>query len=157
VWGWLGGATLIALGFLLNVGHLPGIAAKIPEFTDSNLRLTIGIVLPFIIAGLPEELFFRGFLQTRLEKLWNAPVAIFVSGVLFTAWHLPSRYFLASGIEGSAGDLSSVLLGTGVPVFVVSVFFGWHWARYRNLPLLILVHWAIDILPSLNSFFKIQF
>ena len=156
-WGWLKGAALIALGFLLNARHLSGISDKLPEFADVNLRLALGIVFLFFIAGLLEELFFRGYLQTRLEKLWNAPLAILVSGLLFTAWHLPSRYFLASGVEGNAGDLTSVFLGTGVPVFLVSLFFGWHWARYRNLPLLILVHWAIDILPSLNSFFQIKF
>jgi len=156
-WGWIKGAALIVLGFLLNARHLSGILDQLPEFADANLRLALGIVLPFFIAGLPEELFFRGYLQTRLERLWNAPVAILASAVLFTAWHLPSRYFLASGIEGNAGDLTSLLLGTGVPVFLVSLFFGWHWARYRNLPLLILVHWAIDILPSLSSFFQIKF
>jgi len=36
------------------------------------------------------------------------------------------------------------------------LYFGWHWARYRNLPLLICAHWAIDILPSLSSFFGIS-
>ncbi|MFN3761521.1 MAG: type II CAAX prenyl endopeptidase Rce1 family protein [Algoriphagus aquaeductus] len=95
-------------------------------------------------------------LQTRLEKLWNTPIAILVSGLLFTAWHLPSRFLLANGVEGQAGDWVSILLGTGLPVFLVSCFFGWHWARYRNLPLLIGVHWAIDILPSLSSFFGVS-
>jgi membrane protease YdiL (CAAX protease family) len=121
-----------------------------------TLRWMIGILLPLLIAGLPEELFFRGMLQTRLEKRWNTTVAILVSGILFTAWHLPSRFFLASGVEGQAGDLASVILGTGVPVLLVSLFFGWHWARYRNIPLLICTHWAIDILPSLSSFFGIS-
>lgn len=150
------GAFLVLMGFLMNTRHISRIAEAMPNFEDSELRLLLGTILPLLIAGLPEELFFRGMLQTRLEKLWNTPLAILVSGLLFTAWHLPSRFFLANGVEGQAGDLISVLIGTGIPVFLVSCFFGWHWARYRNLPLLILVHWAIDILPSLSSFFGLR-
>lgn len=150
------GALLVAFGFFLNTRHIPRIAEAFPNFEDAEIRLVIGILLPLMIAGLPEELFFRGILQTRLEKLWNTPFAIIVSSLLFTAWHLPSRFFLANGVEGQAGDLFSVLIGTGLPVFMISCFFGWHWSRYRNLPLLILVHWAIDTLPSLSSFFGVS-
>ncbi|OOG76760.1 CPBP family intramembrane glutamic endopeptidase [Algoriphagus sp. A40] len=150
------GGLLIALGFSLNLRYISKITEQLPVIEDAGLRLFVGTFLPLLIAGLPEELFFRGMLQTRLEKIWNAQLAVVISGLLFTAWHLPSRFFLANGVEGQAGDLGSVLLGTGLPVFLVSCFFGWHWARYRNLPLLILVHWAIDILPSLSSFFGVS-
>lgn len=150
------GILLIAFGFFLNAGHIAPISEKMGEFSDAPIRLLLGIILPFFIAGLPEELFFRGYLQTRLEKITNPMFAILVSGVLFTAWHLPTRFFLAHGVEGQAGDFSSILVGTGGPVMIISIFFGWHWARFRNLPLLILVHWAIDILPSLSSFFQIH-
>lgn len=150
------GAILVAFGFFLNTRHIPRIADAFSNFDDAEIRFVVGILLPLLIAGLPEELFFRGMLQTRLEKLWNAPMAILVSSLLFTAWHLPSRFLLANGVEGQAGDLVSVLIGTGLPVFLISCFFGWHWARYRNLPLLILVHWSIDTLPSLSSFFGVS-
>lgn len=150
------GALLISVGFFLNTRHIPRIAESMSSFEDSELRFFLGIVFPLLIAGLPEEFFFRGMLQTRLEKRWNTTLAILVSGLLFTAWHLPSRFLLANGVEGQAGDLASVLLGTGVPVFVISCFFGWHWARYRNLPVLILAHWAVDLLPSLSSFFGVS-
>lgn len=152
----INGALLITIDFLLNIRHISRVSEAMPSFEDAEFRLILGIVIPLLIAGLPEELFFRGMLQTRLEKLWNTPIAILVSGLLFTAWHLPSRYLLANGVEGQAGDWVSILLGTGLPVFLVSCFFGWHWARYRNLPLLIGVHWAIDILPSLSSFFGVS-
>ena len=156
LFSWIKGILLILAGFGLNVRHIPAIMEQATLVDYPTLRWLIGILLPLLIAGLPEELFFRGMLQTRLEKRWNTPLAILVSGLLFTAWHLPSRFFLASGVEGQAGDWSSILLGTGIPVLLVSLFFGWHWARYRNLPLLICTHWAIDILPSLSSFFGIK-
>lgn len=150
------GALLVSFGFFLNTRHIPRIAEAIPNFEDAEIRMALGVLLPLLIAGLPEELFFRGMLQTRLERLWNTPLAILVSGLLFTAWHLPSRFLLANGVEGQAGNLASVILGTGLPVFVISCFFGWHWARYRNLPVLVLAHWAVDILPSLSSFFGVS-
>jgi len=83
--------------------------------------------------------------------LWRLP-AILIASLLFTLWHLPPRYLLSSGVEGAAGDLGSVLLGTGLPVFVVGLIFAWAWARWRSLPHLVLAHWAIDLLPSVSSF-----
>jgi membrane protease YdiL (CAAX protease family) len=68
---------------------------------------------------------------------------------------LPSRFLLSRGVEGEAGDFLSVVLGTGVPVFVAGLFFALHWDRYRNLPLLMALHWGIDTLPSLSSYFKV--
>lgn len=51
------------------------------------------------------------------------------TALLFTAWHLPTRFLLADGIEGKAGDLGSVLVGTGIPVLLVGIVFGWTWDR----------------------------
>ncbi len=146
---------LFSAGFLLNSGHMQSIRESFGNFTDSPARLVVGIIMPLFIAAIPEEFFFRGFLQTRLEKKWNRTTAILVSTLLFAAWHLPSRYLLANGAEGQAGDWGQVLLLTGIPVFIVGVIFAIHWSRYRNIVLLVLTHWAIDILPSVSSYFKI--
>ena len=153
---WIWGSILVLFGFFLNARHIPRIQDQFPLFEDAPLRLMVGVFLPLLIAGLPEELFFRGYLQTRLEKKTNRLLAILTSSLLFTAWHMPSRYLLAQRLEGEAGDFMSILVGTGIPVFVVSLFFGFHWSRYQNIVLLILVHWAIDILPSLSSFFQVK-
>lgn len=153
---WIWGSTLVLFGFFMNARHIPRIQDQFPLFEDAPVRLVVGVLLPLLIAGLPEELFFRGYLQTRLEKKTNRMLAILISSLLFTAWHLPSRYLLAQGVEGQAGNFLSILTGTGIPVFVISLFFGFHWSRYRNIVLLILVHWAIDILPSLSSFFQVK-
>ncbi len=113
--------------------------------------------MPLLIAGFPEEFVFRGILQTRLEKVWGRVAAITVSVLLFTAWHIPTRYLLAQGVEGSAGDLTSVLLGTGVPVLIVGSVFALLWDRYRNLPALIAAHWGVDVLPALIAFLGIDY
>lgn len=151
------GLFFILIGFFLNAGQIRPIQQNFYLFEDSLLRLVVGVMMPLFIAALPEELFFRGYLQTRLEKKWNRFSAILVSTLLFTAWHLPTRYLLSNGVEGQAGDLEGILLNTGLPVFIIGFFFAMHWCRNRNIIFLILVHWAIDILPSVSSYFKIQF
>jgi membrane protease YdiL (CAAX protease family) len=150
-------AIMVILGFFLNASHLPKIIEAAGHFPDAGIRLLVGVIMPLVTAALPEELYFRGYLQTRLEQKWGRVVAILLSSVLFTAWHLPSRYLLSSGVEGQAGDFAGVLLQTGLPVFIIGIIFGIHWSRYRNIILLILTHWAIDILPSVSSYFKIRF
>lgn len=151
------GLFFILSGFFLNAGQIRPIQQNFYLFEDSVLRLVVGVMMPLFIAALPEELFFRGYLQTRLEKKWNRFSAILISTLLFTAWHLPTRYLLSNGVEGQAGDLEGILLNTGLPVFIIGFFFAMHWCRNRNIIFLILVHWAIDILPSVSSYFKIQF
>jgi uncharacterized protein len=148
---------MVAIGFLLNSSKLKPIQENFSNFPDAPLRLIMGIMMPLFTTGIPEELFFRGYLQTRLEKKWNRLAAILVSTVLFAAWHLPSRFLLANGSEGQAGDWGSVVIHTGIPVFIVGLVFSLHWSRYRNIVLLVLTHWAIDILPSVGSYFKIPF
>lgn len=150
-------AFMVVLGFFLNASHLKPLGNTIDTFSDAPLRLTLGIVMPLFTAALPEELFFRGYLNTRLEKKWNRFSAAILSTLLFTAWHLPSRFLLSKGVEGQAGDWGQVILHTGVPVFIIGFIFALHWSRYRNIILLILTHWAIDILPATSSYFKIPF
>jgi membrane protease YdiL (CAAX protease family) len=145
------------IGFFVNATHLNGLSNTIQQSDDAALRLSLGILMPLFTAALPEEFFFRGYLQTRLEKKWNRIAAILVSTTLFTAWHLPSRYLLSKGVEGQAGDWSEVVIHTGIPVFVIGVIFALHWSRYRNIILLVITHWAVDILPAISSYFKIPF
>jgi membrane protease YdiL (CAAX protease family) len=148
------------VGFSLNLFHGDlHIAKVVSQFSlpELALRVVPGVLLPLFMAGIPEEVVYRGILQTRLEKMTGRLPAICITAMLFTAWHLPSRFLLAKGVEGNAGDLGSVLIGTGIPVFVVGLIFGLLWDRYRSLLPLIAVHWGIDTLPSLYSLLGIHY
>lgn len=45
-------------------------------------------LLPLIMTTFFEELFFRGFMQIRFEKLYGAVPAVILSGLLFSLYHL---------------------------------------------------------------------
>lgn len=151
-------AIAIAAGGALNLGHLAGIRAALSALPPARASVVLiaAVLLPLFSAALPEEIFFRAILQTRLEGTVGRVGAIALSVLLFAAWHLPTRWLLSEGVEGRHGDLASVLLGTGVPVMIVGLVFALLWDRYRSLPALIAAHWAIDFLPSLSSLLGIH-
>ncbi|HXH28303.1 MAG TPA: CPBP family intramembrane glutamic endopeptidase [Candidatus Polarisedimenticolia bacterium] len=155
-----GALARVALAFLaglaLNVHHIEPLRhawGAAPPGPGRWVRALCGVLLPLLSAGLPEEIVYRGVLQTRLEAVAGRPAAIGLTVLLFTAWHLPTRFLLSHGVEGTAGDLPSVLLGTGLPVLIVGLIFGLAWDRWRNLPALVAMHWGIDTLPALTSLF----
>lgn len=153
---------VLVLSFLaaniLNLKHLEWIGEVLPDFSASQIvtRLVLGTILPLVTAGLPEEFVYRGIFQTRIEAVWGRLPAILISTTLFVAWHIPTRYLLAHGVEGQAGQLGSVLLGTGVPVFIVGLIFSLLWDRHRQFWPLVVAHWGVDFLPSISSLFGIQ-
>jgi membrane protease YdiL (CAAX protease family) len=148
-----------AAGVLVNMGYLSAIHDALVSGSPSHAtaRIGLGVLLPLFTAGLPEEIVFRGFLQTRLEAAAGRLIAIPATAVLFTAWHLPSRYLLSHGAEGEAGSIVSILAGTGAPVFLAGLMIGLAWDRWRNLPTLVAFHWGVDTLPAVASFLKIRF
>lgn len=163
-WRWNARAVTITVlaflvGVVVNAQRFVEVGGASAQFArgDFWLRVAIGVIVVLFTAGLPEEIFFRGLLQTRLEALAGRFPAIMVSNLLFAAWHLPSRFLLATGAEGKAGDFASVLLGTGLPVFIVGVLFGWFWDRYRGLVPLVAAHWGVDVLPSVSSMLRLPF
>ena len=135
--------------------------SEMPPIVPLRLKIEVNtrehFALPHFMAGIPEEVIYRALLQTRLEKLLGRVSAIGITALMFAAWHLPSRYLLSKGVEGSAGDLGLVLMGTGIPVFVVGLIFGLLWDRYRSLLPLIAAHWGIDTLPTVFSLLGISY
>lgn len=149
------------LGVSINLlqGHFSFILEVADNFSASEfiIRVGIGFILPLLMAAIPEEFFYRGILQTRIEQLLGRIAAIVITVLLFTAWHITTRFLLSQGVEGYAGDFGSVLLGTGVPVLIFGLLFGLLWDRYRNLLSLIAFHWGIDTLPILISMVGVDY
>jgi len=81
----------------------------------------------FFHPGLVEELCFRGFLQTRLERLFSVKKALVVQAVVFGLYHLPQV------VSGHPGWL--VLGGPFYPfiAFVFGIIMGIVYIKTRNL------------------------
>lgn len=139
-------------GTVVNFGHLGGIVTAVshPDFSLAP-KLLFASIVPLITAAIPEEIFYRGILQTRIEFAWGRWPGVLLSAALFSLFHLPSRLILSSGVEGTAGNVPSILMGTALPTFVAGLVFGFLWSRYRNLPALIALHYGLDFLPAVSS------
>ena len=89
--------------------------------------------IPFLLftaltAGIVEELVFRGYLQPRLQLLFNNSwAAIVVSAILFGLLHI------------TYGTISNVV----TPLFI-GLIFAWYYQKYKNIKVLILCHFLID-------------
>lgn len=102
-----------------------------PEYQISFLMLGVGALFSFLLNSVLEEIFYRVWLQTRLEALLGTWPAIMVSSVLWAVWHMAIQ-------GGDSLDIafSNVLVNQGV----TGLFLGFLWAKYRNIWILIIIH-----------------
>ncbi|RDI67424.1 CPBP family intramembrane glutamic endopeptidase [Nocardia pseudobrasiliensis] len=107
----------------------------VSPWTDPVAPDAVTLAGVFVINAVVEEIFYRFWLQTRLETHYGRWPAIAMTSVLFAAWH--------SAIHGGAGilvDLAAAVIDIGV----TGLFLGYLWSRYRNPWLQILVHGLIN-------------
>jgi len=108
-WGLLGAVGLAGIGMLSsgvvallgreNTGAL-GVIARALSHLDAPMTATALAVIG-LGAGLGEELFFRGYLLTRLAERWRPWVAVAVTAALFGLAHmdvLHSSFALLVGV-----------------------------------------------------------
>lgn len=128
-WRWWAPLVVLAVWFYLSE-VAPWNPPYDPGDIDTNL-LIVAAVATAITASIGEELFFRRWLQTRMEAVLGAWAGIGVTSVLFGLMHL--------GSHGS-GDLWLDI----ARVIAIQGTFGWFmgvlWWRYRNLTIVILAH-----------------
>lgn len=145
LWYWLGPAIVAVCYLVLN---------NIPPFSVQGVstKVTLPTAILFTIitalnAGIPEELFYRVLLQTRLESVLGRWNGIALASLLFALFHLPTRFVSWLAITGSPTSsfilgLAAVLTFQGAGGFLL----GYLWSRYRNIWLNMLFHTAIDSL-----------
>jgi membrane protease YdiL (CAAX protease family) len=140
---------LFALGFvaLLRLGcvHLPEwVPGACWQVTHPAWRLPPGFALSvpaqLIVIALPEELFFRGYVQGRLDEAW------------------PPRRTLWGAPVGRAFWLQALLFGLGhylvsfepqmLTRFFPALAFGWMYARTRSILAGVLFHAASNLLMA---------
>ena len=114
--------TAVLVGSAAVIGLASGILLRAPLIQFAGLYL-IGI----LVNALPEELFFRGFLLARLEKLFANPLnALVISALLFNLVHVPIE------LSRGASPLTAVLgiFATGYPSGLI---WGYLYLRTRSI------------------------
>lgn len=150
--------VILAFQYFLGSG-----AAPLREGKFTFHQLLLGLPLCFvwlaIEAGLVEEFFFRGLLQSRLSAWFRSEVTgVVLMALLFGLAHAPGFIFRHAGVVEGLGADPSPLDGIAYAVVTLSVsglFFGIIWARTRNLVALIIIHAATDLFPNLGHFVRI--
>lgn len=138
-WRWWAPAIVLVAWVLLaqvapwNPGHdLTGV---------DPATLVISGIATAITAGLGEELFYRRWLQTRLEAWLGAAPGIALTALLFALMHLGSH-----GTGAPLLDVARVVVAQGS----FGLFVGVLWWRYRNLAAIVAAHlimngWAVAV------------
>ncbi|MFD2749112.1 CPBP family intramembrane glutamic endopeptidase [Virgibacillus siamensis] len=101
--------------------------------------LIVTLLVGFLINSLLEELFYRVWLQTRLELILGTWPAILLTSLLWASWHI--------AVHGSGQwnvDMATVITNHGI----VGLFLGYLWARYRSVWVIIIVHGLINAHPQ---------
>ncbi|MDP9640936.1 membrane protease YdiL (CAAX protease family) [Actinopolyspora lacussalsi] len=128
--------AVLAWFYLSRISPLappPYPAAALPD----PVTLAMASLVTLLTAGVLEEIFYRGFLQTRLESLVGRWPAIMVASLLFAAMHLPTHLHSGSVVTG----LATVLVYQGL----FGVLCGYLWSRYRNIWIVIAVHIVVNL------------
>jgi len=122
-----GGAFLNAV-----IMYLSGekISKRLLEFKILFSNNYFLIIFTCLTAGVIEELLMRAYIQPRIEKIYNSPVAgIVVSALLFGILH--STY-------GTIGQI--------VIPFFIGILFALFYKKYSNIKILIICHFLIDFI-----------
>jgi hypothetical protein len=122
--------TPVAIGLGLGIGFL-----HVHAVWPGPLNLTAAFVFTFAFIAIPEELFFRGWMQNLLERRLGRMPALLVTAVLFglshfnkRAVHFNWRYVLLAAIAG--------------------IFYGRAWRRDRRVGASAITHACVDTVWS---------
>jgi membrane protease YdiL (CAAX protease family) len=103
-----------------------------------GLRVAGMMVLHLVGVAFPEELLFRGLLQTRLSMVVGSGWAVVLTGLLFGLWHL--------GVNTTAygGDLATAAARSMVVQGMLGLGYSYALARTRSLVAPSLAHAAFN-------------
>jgi CAAX protease family protein len=113
----------LAFGFIHPHANLPSIG--------SALLRWIGI---FFFIAIPEELFFRAWVQNLLERRYGRQAALVIACILFGLSHFNKRNSI-----GAHFNWRYVILAT-----IAGVFYGRAWRENRRVPASTITHTFVD-------------
>jgi CAAX protease family protein len=106
------------------------------KLTEMVLLMRGNYLLIFFVAataGITEEMLFRGYIQSRFEEMFRSHwPPIILTSILFGVLHL------------TYGTVSNAIIP-----FYIGLIFSWFYWKYRNIRILIIVHFLIDLFSLL--------
>ena len=110
-------------------------------------------------AGLVEEFFFRGFLQSRLAAWTRSEIGgVLIGALLFGLAHAPGILLRGAGAVEGLGESPDVLTTLAYVVAtqgLAGLVFGVLWARTRSFVLVVALHGFIDALSNSARFIEL--
>ena len=136
----------VIIGLLMGSGTLfAGFITFIPISLHPNWILYYLIL--FILVGMSEELYFRGYIYANLEKyIDNKYITILVTSGLFMAIHVPKFIFILVQIQ----DILSIMLNLLAmisaleSIFIVGFVFTLVYRNIRNISSVIIGHFLYN-------------
>jgi membrane protease YdiL (CAAX protease family) len=110
----------LALGFIHPHRNLPGIGSALLRW-----------IAIFFFTALPEELFFRAWVQNLMERRVGRRAALLIASVLFGLSHFNKR--------SAHFNWRYVLLAT-----IAGIFYGRAWRERRRVPASTITHASVD-------------
>jgi hypothetical protein len=110
----------VALGFIHPHSNLPGLGSAVLRW--------VGI---FFFTAVPEELFFRAWVQNLLERRVGRQAALMIAAVLFGLSHFNKR--------STQFNWRYVLLAS-----IAGIFYGRAWRERRRVPASAITHTCVD-------------
>jgi membrane protease YdiL (CAAX protease family) len=138
----------IFYAFLLQIVGMAPISDEFHYVSDmSAWRIGLRILEMWFLVGLCEELLFRGYCLERIQSLltgfsgkWRTSVAVTITSIVFSLWHLP---ILIHNV--TSGQSSFIVAAENIGImFWVGVGLAYLFIRSRNIILVVLVHGAMD-------------
>ncbi|QCB92308.1 CPBP family intramembrane glutamic endopeptidase [Cellulomonas shaoxiangyii] len=132
-WRWWAPAVVLVVWTALSQAA-PWV--PVPDYSAYPVELVVAAALATAVAaGIGEELFYRVWLQTRLEALLGRWGGIAVATAVFALMHVGTRQG-----QGPVVEVAAALVAQGS--FGLTV--GYLWSRYRNVPLTIAMHLVVN-------------
>ncbi|SHF97409.1 CPBP family intramembrane glutamic endopeptidase [Chryseobacterium vrystaatense] len=121
------------LNLIIQLLTHEGMSSKLVQISSVFRNNYLLIIFTCLTAGAVEELLMRGYIQPRIEKIYNSPyTAIVGSAALFGILH--STY----------GTIGQVL----VPFFI-GIVFAFFYKKYSNIKILIICHFMYDFVSMM--------
>jgi len=111
--------SLTALAGLTEHGSMMMIRRALSHAAGPELFLAVLVV--GVLAGTAEEIFFRGYMQTRLAQRLPRGAAVFITGLCFGAFHMDWLHGLLAMILGFYLGWITELTGSALPAVICHV------------------------------------